>query len=201
MKKIAVLVAFLMIISMSVSAQGFYFDIGLGIGGAWTKINGIDFSDTLKSLGVNVKELGVDLGLKAGYGPIANIPLYIVGSFGGIGHRINEGSEYIQFNSYLIGPGLIYYPIPLIQLAGSVGFSFISNQTNIPGMILLGNDKPGFAGDISVALDFGRGNHGFLLGLRYFGATNTFEVSGVKQNSSALTVFGRYAFRNKLTTQ
>ena len=195
MKRIAVLVLFLIIASLSVSAQGLYFDIGLGVGGAWTKLDGNDVSDIFDG---SVSEIGVDIGLKAGYGPIANLPFYIVGNIVGVGHRFDDGSYHIQFNSYLIGPGIIFYPIPLIQLAGSIGFSFISNQTNVPGFIFYGNDGLGFAGDISVALDFSRGNHGFLLGVRYFGAVNTLEISNVKQNSSGFTVFGRYAFREKM---
>jgi len=195
MKSFIISIAFLIVASLSVSAQGFYFDIGVGIGKAWTKLDGNSVSDVFDG---SVTEAGVDIGLKAGYGPIANLPFYIVGNIGGIGHRFDDGSYYLQFNSYLIGPGIIFYPIPLIQLAGSVGLSFISNQTNVPGFVLYGNDGPGFAGDISVALDFGGGNHGFLLGLKYLGAVNTLEISSAEQNSSALTVFGRYAFRHKI---
>ena len=195
MKKIIVLVGLLLVASLTVSAQGFYFDIGIGVGGATTRIDGEDISNIFDS---SVTEVGVDLGLKAGFGPIADLPLYIVGVIGGVGHRFDDGTHHIQFNSYLIGPGVIFYPIPLIQLAGSIGLSFIANQTNIPGFLLYGNDGPGFAFDISAALDFGRGNHGFLLGLKYFRAVNTLEVSGVRQNSSAFTVFGRYAFRQKI---
>ena len=195
MKKITVLLILLLVVSLSVSAQGFYFDAGLGFGRVWTKIDGNDVSDIFS--GSDVIEMGVDLGFKAGYGPIAGLPLYIVGTIGGMGHGFFD-MYHTQFNSYLIGPGVIFYPIPLIQLAGSMGLSFIANQTNIPGIVMLGNDGLGFAGDISVALDFGGSHHGFLLGFRYFVAVNTIEISNVKQNSSVFTVFGRYAFRNKM---
>jgi hypothetical protein len=175
------------------NAQGFYFDIGIGVGGAWTKIDGHDTSTLFSDS--SVTEIGVDFGLKAGYGPIANIPLYIVGTIGGVGHRFDDGSDYIQFNSYIIGPGVIFYPIPLIQLAGSIGLSWVSNQTSLP--MIFYNSRSGFAGDISVAVDLGRGNHGCLIGLKYFGAINTLETSGVEQNSSGLCVFVRYTFRHK----
>jgi hypothetical protein len=196
MKRILIFGAIFTMILFSVSAQGFYFDIGLGVGGAWTKLDGTDVSETFKSAGADFTEIGVDLGLKAGYGPIANIPFYIVGTIGGIGHRLDDGSDYLQFNSYIIGPGVIFYPIPLVQLAGSIGFSFVANQTSLP--MSMYKSKGGFAGDVSVAVDLGRGNHGCLLGLKYFGATNTLEISGADQNSSGLCVFVKYTYRHKM---
>lgn len=193
MKRFLVTGILFLVVLFSTNAQGFYFDIGLGIGGAWTKLDGIDVSD---ALGSGITEVGVDLGLKAGYGPISNIPLYIVGTFGGIGHRLDDGLDWLQFNSYLIGAGVIFYPIPLIQLAGSLGFSWVGNQTSLPGVMY--NSLGGFAGDISVAIDLGRRNHGCLIGLRYFGSVNDLEVTRVKQNTSALAVFVRYAYRHKI---
>jgi hypothetical protein len=191
MKKFFIIGMLFTLVLFSANAQGFYFDIGIGIGGATTKLDGIDVS---KSIG-DVTELGVDLGLKAGYGPIANIPLYIVGTLGGIGHRLEDSFNWLQFNSYIIGPGVIFYPIPLIQVAGSIGLSWVANQTSIPAIMYDSNG--GIAGDFSVAVDLGRRNHGCLIGLRYFWAINEIEISLVEQSSSALTVFVRYAYRHK----
>jgi hypothetical protein len=176
----------------SVSAQDIYFDAGLGIGKAWTTIDGDDVTDSLDY----DREIGIDLGLKLGYGPIANIPLYITGTFGGMGHRLEKGSSSIQFNSYIIGPSVIFYPIPLIQLAGSIGYSYAINDTSLP--MKMYDSKGGFAGDVSVAFDFGAGDSGFLLGLKYFGATNTLETSEAKQGSYGLLVFAKYAYRKKV---
>jgi len=196
MKKLVITVVFFTIALFAVNAQGLYFDIGLGVGGAWTRLDGNDVSDTLQSAGGNITEIGVDLGLKMGYGPIANIPFYIVGVLGGIGHRLDDGSDHLQFNSYLIGAGVIFYPIPLIQLAGSLGLSFVGNQTSLP-MDMFGSTG-GFAGDVSVAIDLGRGNHGVLIGLRYFGAINTLETSRAVQGQHSLSVFLRYVFRHRI---
>jgi hypothetical protein len=60
--------------------------------------------------------------------------------------------------------------------------------------------KGGLAGDISVAVDLGSGNHGCLIGLKYFGAVNILETSGVDQNQSGLSIFVRYTYRHKLTS-
>ncbi|MDR2446700.1 MAG: hypothetical protein LBD58_05360 [Treponema sp.] len=55
MKKTVVFAIFLVLISLSIFAQGFYFDIGLlGLGKVWTEIEDIDMVDALKDAGVSV---------------------------------------------------------------------------------------------------------------------------------------------------
>jgi hypothetical protein len=197
MKKIIIMGLVFIIASFSISAQGFYFDIGIGFGKAWTEINGYDLVDTLDSAGTNVDELAVDLGLKAGYGPLGNIPLYVVGEFAGIGHRIYDSSNYMQFNSYLIGPGVIFYPIPFIQLGLSLGYSYVANQTDIP-LTTMYDGKGGFAWNVLAAVDLGGGNHGCLIGIKYFSANNTLKVSNADEESSMVSFFIKYAFRHKI---
>jgi hypothetical protein len=192
MKKICILILILSVISLPAFSQGLYFDVGFGLGSATTEIDGDDVGD---SLGSGVDEVAIDMGLKVGYGPIAGMPLYIAGTLEGIGHRFDDGTNYIQFNSYLLGPGIIVYPTPLIQIAGSVGYSWVSNQSDLP--ISFYDSESGYAGDISVALDFGQRNHGFLVGLKYFTSTNTLETSKAEQKSSMLSIFVKYAFRHK----
>jgi len=197
MKKGLMLVVFFICTSLAVSAQGFYFDVGLGLGKAWTVIDGHNIVDELKSNGAaGVNEVAVDLGLKAGYGPFGNIPLYVAGELGGIGHRIVDDLNYLQFNSYIIGSGVIFYPIPLIQLGLSLGYSFVANQTDIP-YFLMYDSKGGFAWNISAAVDLGRKKHGCLIGLKYFYANNTLEVSNAHEKSSMIGVFVKYAYRKK----
>jgi hypothetical protein len=192
MKRFIILGIFSVITALSVSAQGFYFDIGMGLGKGWTVIDGHDVVDLV---GGDIDEVAVDIGLKAGYGPFGNKPLYVVGEFAGMGHRISDDFNYIQFNSYIIGPGVIFYPIPLIQLGLSMGYSFISNQTDLP--MTMYDGKGGFAWDVSAAIDLGRRNHGFVIGLKYFAAYNTLKTSNVDENSSMLGVFIKYAYRRK----
>jgi hypothetical protein len=195
MKKIIALLMFSLVVSFSAFAQGFYFDIGLGIGKGWTQADGNDMVSDLKNAGVSVKELAVDIGLKAGCGPFGKIPLYVVGEIGGMGHRIYDSSNYMQFNSFIIGPGVIFYPIPLIQLGASIGFSFVKNQTDLPLDIL--DSKGGFAWNISAAIDVGSKNHGCLVGLKYFNANNTLEITNAKEKASMIGVFVKYTYRKK----
>ncbi|GHV14024.1 hypothetical protein FACS189491_09790 [Spirochaetia bacterium] len=192
MKRFLLAGLFLTLVSFSMYAQGgVYFDMGVGLGGALSEVDGENAGDTFDGYGV--RQTALNLGLKLGYGPIAGIPLYAVGVFEGAGHRFFDDSNYVQLNSYLAGPGLIFYPIPLIQIAGSLGVSWTGNDSSLPGTMYK-NDGPGFAGDVSVAIDAGSGNHGALIGLRYFGSTNTL-TSGAKQDISVITLFVKYAYR------
>jgi len=193
MKKYLLISLLFLFMTSSVFSQGLYFDIGFGVGNAKTEIDGYDVSDLFDS---SVTEIGVDLGLKLGYGPVASMPIYIIGEISGIGHRFEDDVNYIQFNSYLIGPGVIYYPIPLIQIGTSIGYSFVSNQTDLP-MSMYDSDS-GLAGNVSAAFDLGKGNHGCLIGIKYAKATNTLEVSGAEQESSLFSAFIKYAYRKKI---
>ncbi len=185
-------ISILILSAVAVFAQGFYFDIGLGIGNAKTEINGQDISDLFDS---SVKEVGVDLGLKMGYGPISGTPLYIVGEISGIGHRFEDNYNYMQFNSYLIGPGIIIYPVSFIQLGASIGYSFVSNQTDLP--IEMYDSESGTAANISIAFDIGKGRNGLLLGTKYEYTSNKIEISKAKQESSIFCIFVKYAYRYK----
>ncbi|MCL2758751.1 MAG: outer membrane beta-barrel protein [Treponema sp.] len=196
MKKTIILMALVVIVSVSVSAQGFYFDVGAGVGKGWTKIDGIDFAKEIKKEG-SIEETGVEFGLKAGFGPFGNIPLYVVADFSGLGHRIADSYNYIQFNSFLIGPGVIFYPIPLLQLGASVGYSWVSNITDIRGLTFYKSDS-GFAWNAYFAFDLGGDKTGCLVGVKYSYANNKLETSNVDQNSQHVGVFARFAVRKKI---
>ena len=183
-----------------VQAQGVYFDIGFGAGWAWTKLDGKDVAKLFNDAGARLEEIGVEVGMKAGYGPLGNTPLYIVGEIAGIGHRFSDSSGYIQFNSYLIGGGIIFYPVTPFQLALDLGYSRTANKTDIPNSYML-DSKGGCAFNISAAYDLGSKNHGCLLGLRYFITVNEIETTNVEQIQSGLNFFIKYAFRHKVKRQ
>jgi hypothetical protein len=196
MKRTVFLGVFLIIVSFAVSAQGFYFDIGVGLGKGWTKVGGINMVASLKDAGARVNEIAVDYGFKAGYGPFGKIPLYAVGEFAGMGHRIYDSYNHIQFNSYIAGAGMIFYPIQLIQLGLSMGYSFVANRTDLPGWQMY-DSKGGFAWNISAAVNFGNGNHGWLIGLKYFNANNTLKISNADEKASMVGIFIKYNYRKK----
>jgi hypothetical protein len=197
MKK--VLCAGLIALAAAFSAHGigFYFDAGIGIGPAWSTMDGENFVESRTASG-RLHEFAVDMGLKLGLGPFDTIPLYAVGVVGGVGHQISDDySNHILLASYLIGPGVIFYPIPSVQIAASLGYSFLSNNASFTDDRVLQESKGGFAGDLSVAFDLGAGNHALLGGFRFFGSTNTLELTGDVQNTVMLSMFLRYAFRHK----
>jgi hypothetical protein len=197
MKKACLFGLFIVVVSLSVSAQGLYLDIGPGIGMAHTRIDGHNMSDELKYAGIRVSQIAFDFGLKAGYGFFSNIPpLYFVGELGGMWHRIYGDSDYMLFNSFMIGPGVLFYPKPLVQVGLSVGYSYTANHTNISSIdtVQLYNGS-GFAWNISAGLNLSGKNHGCLIGAKFFNTNNTLKTSDVAQNIFMLGLFAKYTYR------
>jgi len=191
MKKLIFIGLLFSFILFSVNAEGFYVDFGAGIGKATTIIDGIDVTQGYDE---DSFDIGVELGLKVGYAPF-DFPIYFAGVIGAMGYRITDTNiDSIQFNSYLFGPGVIYYPLPFLQIAASAGYSIAVNKMS-PQDDLDKNYK-GFAWDVSAAYDFGGSRfYGFMLGARYFWARNILEEMEAAQYSSLISVFARYRFR------
>jgi len=192
MKRAWISFLFILLVTFSISAQGIYFDIGLGFGFGQTEIDGTNVTD---SMVLGFKEFGGEVGLKLGYGPIAGISLYIVGEFSGITHVI-KGFDDLQCTSVLIGPGIIFYPIPLIQFGASIGYSYVGINTNLPAIPHYG--KGGIAWNVYVAIDLGKKNHGLLIGLKYTRANNPLEISEAETMSSLISLIAKYAYRHKI---
>ena len=190
MKKKFFLLFIILTVTGSLYAQALYFDIGIGVGKATTKFDGNDVMDSF----VGVDEIGVDFGLKLGYGPLFSMPVYLAAEFSGTGHRIYDDFNYIQYNSYILGPSLIFYPVKFLQIAGSFGYSFVANTSDLN--VIFAESTGGYAWNISAAFDLGGGNHGLLLGAKYTMASNTLETD-VKEKQSLIAVFIKYAYRQK----
>jgi len=160
---------FILIFPFPVFCQGLYLDIGLGVDYNISTIiyNEDDIDNSYFSY------FGNSIGFKAGYGPFSDIPIYFV-----FGYENIYGP---------IGPGVIFYPIPLIQSGLSIGF---------PIDIFSGDW--GFAWDTSIAIDLGRNNHGILLGIKYWGLTQKhreflFDEDIIVNN--AFGIFVKYVYR------
>jgi hypothetical protein len=199
MKNIFGCMVLMVLLSNVVFADGFIIQGQFGIGGGTTEIDGTDVS----SMFSGIDELAINLGIKAGYGPFGKVPLYAVLNFSGIGHRLYDSYNYLQFNSYIIGPGVLFYPHPMVQLGLSMGPSWISNDTDVYGYVMYGNDDPGFAVDVSAALDIGyfwrstsAKNFGLLVGFDFFSATNKLEYSGAKEVSNVFTFTTALSYRH-----
>jgi hypothetical protein len=178
MKKFVFAVTFLITVSLPVSAQGFYFDIGGGVGAAFigNEVHLLKYEDGTykyhaKDDSVRVADIVVpDLGFRLGYGPFGTVPVYIVGEFN---YLVAGGG---------IGPGIIFYPTRNIQLGAAVGGSM-----GFGGSI-------GLCWNISAAIDVGKRNHGCLIGINYIGTY-------YGPLMSMLGVFVKYAYREKVPQQ
>ena len=198
MRKTGLLFVLLAVVTLSVPAQGLYLDAGLGFSKGWTKFGEIDIDETFAKEGIDfTSELTFDLGLRAGFGPLGSIPLYIVGEFSGMGYRVSGDDGYLQLHSFLIGPGIIFYPVSFFQLGASVGYSFTGNLSDLPDYLKYESEK-GYAWNVSAAFDLGFGNSGLLLGIKYFSASNILQTTD-RQESSMISFFVKYAFRQKVS--
>jgi len=199
------------------SRSGLYFDVGLSFTADFVNINWDSASkDVCGHLIGNYDHItgyGLGGGLKIGYGPIGNIPVYAVAVVGSEG----LSSDIIGYGFY--GLGAIFYPIPLIQLGASLGvastgYNYYILKSTMPENYTENDEKVGFGWNISAAVDLGKGNHGLLLGLQYIGAVTQFsalywpaftsldDYKGYPINASVITtsfsIFVKYAYRKKL---
>lgn len=183
----------LVVLSISVFADGFIIQGQYGIGGAVTDINGKDFTSNF----TDYYDFSHNLGLKAGYGPFGKVPLYAVFNFSLIGYRVYDDYKHIHYNSYMAGPGVLFYPHPLVQLGFSIGPSYIFNSTVITetSELIAKDDGVGVAIDGSVAVDIGHflrstraKNFGLSIGIDVFSTFSTLKYSGFTLKYSGYTL-------------
>jgi hypothetical protein len=132
--------------------RSFYIDLGLGFG--W-----ISYTDELDKIFKWADDNGLDrltmsLDISVGLAALQN--LYIVGAIMGFGDRLYKGSDYLQMNTYLFGPGIRFYPLPSmkhIQLGADFGLGRIVLDSNVSGTGAV-SSSPGFGTKISAAYDF-----------------------------------------------
>ena len=195
MKKIVFLLTILVIFSVAVSAQGFYFDIGFDYG-YWANSND-DYEinmyyDDGGSSHNTFDQWALGYGIKFGYGPFNTTPVYaIVGWENGI-----KG-------------GVLYYPTPMVQLGLALGVSWLP-CTNV---IYYWNGEwigdPGFGWSMTAAFDLGKKNSGCLIGLKYHGAyagkidnsKRAYENNYKDSATNGIDVFMKYAFRKKVNQE
>jgi hypothetical protein len=183
----------------TISAQ-IYIDIGVGLGYGVTRENGVRLSlfdcSTGRTVGqevaveVNVVRFGVDL---SG----GNRNLYLTGEISAIGHRFQYNENFIQINQYLIGPGVLYYPIPRLQFSTAIGLSLQNMVTNLPGETPPG--ASGFAFTGSAAFDFGEMNrHGVIAGVKFTHSRKSYRWfnQDVDLNMTWIGIFARYRLRS-----
>ena len=201
MKRIILITIIFISGSFSIFAQGLYFDIGAGIGKSWAKIDGKDVAKAFNLTGSNIKEdPTLDLGLKIGYGPFEPFPIYIVGELGFVvtTGTITPSDANYNFTSFIVGPGILFYPVPIMQLGLSLGYSFVYTNFYSPPVDKSKWHPAGFAWNISVGLNIGGQYNSILIGAKYFMAINNVE-NNKNLITSMIGGFVKYSFRHKPT--
>jgi hypothetical protein len=214
MKKTVLGLIFFIIATLSVSAQ--YIDWGLGLGGGkrsftynQVKTNGeFPFDESYWNP-------TLVLGLKAGFGPLGDKPVFFF--------VVVEGGMDASFFGF-IGGGIFGYPHRRFQLGASLGV--FGRFLDLPGYKpnfdeYSGEGNAGFAWNISAGINLRRsflGYYEFLLGLKYTGAICNFDYeysltesypykeigSGNGRGTMLLsnfTLFIRWAFRAKTSNE
>jgi hypothetical protein len=185
-------VLFLMMASLTSLAfsQNGYFDFGVGFGDPFTTIDGVSVEYGMPE---SLSSLGMDFSTKLGFRLFGGAPLYLVGELSAISHRIYDDTEHVSLNSIVIGPGIIFYPFPFLQIGGSFGTGFVSNDSSYN--IEFYDSEWGYGGNAYAAIDLGNDTFGLLLGAKYSRATSVLETSGFEQYSEILTAFVKLAYR------
>ena len=173
---------------------GLYFDTGYLLGLGMSLNNHQDFTWRLAEL-------------KAGYGPINNKPIYLVGEFISSINSLSE--EKLFFFPLYIGGGILYYPVHFFQLGFSLGIHCPLNnglygvyEDNEWQRNFNWNINTGFSWNISAAFDLSTvRNNGWLFGLQYSWAINDYNVPDLNINStitsSYLGIILKYTYRKK----
>lgn len=176
MKKIIAI----LILLASVNSFAVYFDIGLGFGGAASEVDNIDVGDMCR----DCDEIAVLLNLRVG-GKIAE-RVWLAGAIEALGDRYYNSEAYLQFNSYLLGPSVIFYPVEHFHLSGSVGIAWTANDTDLPGFYVY--DGSGWAFSLTAAYDTGI-NTGALIGAKLFSSSVTLDESNADLSSLGFGFF------------
>jgi hypothetical protein len=161
------------------SFAGFYMDIvSLGIGGASTSFDGENFDDSC----VGCDQMALDLSGSIGGGWDR---LYIVGTFAMFANRFDDSGNYIQFNHYILGPGIVFYPVRFFQVGASIGFSWVADQSDIVDFY---DSRMGFGTSINAAFDVGNNYVAGLFGVRF-----NYSSVPIGSTTQATSYFGPYA--------
>jgi hypothetical protein len=198
------------------NAEAVYLDLRFGMGTGSASLDGTSIEKVLSDAGVKDYSFEADdFGFKVGVGPYFENSLYVVGEFEMIAQRYSFRSDWVQYDAYLIGPGIVYYPMDHLQLGATIGYAFGADG-NSQGDLEVGGYGIGYS--LSVAYDIQVYNsNAFLIGWKWTQAVvkRDVEMVGyeleynyaglyyrpytymqtVTHNQTSLTLFIGYAFR------
>jgi hypothetical protein len=186
---------FLLILMAAAQSFAIYVDAGLGIGDASSSVNGNSYEDHCPKC----SDLAVTLNVRVGEKILPN--LWVAGELSGVGNRYGadlvdgygrKEEFYTQFNSYYLGPSVIFYPIDHLHLSASLGFSWTANSSNFLSETY--QDGKGVAFALSVAYDTGKSN-GALLGMKFYTSHVSMSPSQKSLSTTGLLFFVNFVHK------
>jgi hypothetical protein len=207
--------------------SGFYFDGGAGIGFGTSKIDGNNITDN--DYGGFKTKPSFEFGFRGGFA--LTDQLFITGEYLRVQHSAymsDSDYEYsrwydagyevdidIKFGINYFGAGVIFYPIPMLQLGASLGLAVGSYKEDISYTEWYWSDwgdyheSESYSGsyDISSSIAFNMSaafdialseNHGLLAGVRFFRSGGKISGGGHSVSTSTQTIgaFARYRYKH-----
>jgi hypothetical protein len=154
-------------------------------------------------------DFGFELGGRLGFA-LGDLPAYLSVEFAIIERKVinkfdlfdDSKNEIVSnYTQYYIAPGLVYYPINNLQLAGSFGFSFGKYRSRFEIMDFdeTFDIKTGIAYKFSVGYDIFGKRDSAIVGVSIFNAHNDIAIFNTTEDFSTTTVglFLKYRFRSR----
>ncbi len=190
MKKIILLI-------MAIAFESFaaYFDIGAGDGTGLISVKGEDLSTGAlvgNNKGCDDDCLVPSIEYGARIGTPLTQSLIIAGEFDGFSNLLVQDGKYAVFNSFMVGPSVIFYPAKHFQVSGSLGFAWTDNRTNSGAVDVENGQGVGFS--LSAAFDTGI-NNGALIGAKIYGTSVKLEDSDDISASVGASIFVRFVHK------
>lgn len=183
----------LLVMAIALNSFADYIDVGLGVGGAYTHI---DKKSVEKPCETDCKEMAVDVSFR-----IANNlteKLLLGAEISLYGNRYYNLDHFTQYNTFFLGPTLIYFPTERFQLSTSVGLTKSGNVTDEKRINL--HDDGGAGVSLAAGYHFG-GKNGVLVGVKLYDLVTDIEVenndnkSKKRLNTAGASVFVHFSHK------
>ena len=167
--------------------QGVYFNLGLG----WADASYFDEMEEVIELledlpGVDRMQVGIDLGLYFALQPGMGLGPALTG----IGDRLEDDSDHMQFNQYLFGASYRFYPSKMF----GKGF-FLRADAGMARMVLDMSDQDAQTSDWGFGILLGGGYSWQIGGSTYFSLNADFTSKSIEdENIGGVTIGGAFMF-------
>jgi len=173
----------LLIMAINFYAFAAYIDFGAGSGNGAVLSDNFDVTD---ECGSNCTNGAIEYGVRIG-GHLGQ-KFVLAGEFDGLANVYVDGDDYMMFNSFFVGPSLIFYPGEHWQLSGSLGYAWTANRVDFDEVSLPDGNGLGMA--LSFGYEIGK-DKGALVGAKLF-ATTVGVGDGETMSNGGAMLFVRF---------